>query len=190
MGSIRSTGAEKAMTHRIAGVVLVVLCLLCAGCHGEFDETKMRLTTEQVLIHLDSEQVTLTEGQLNCGVEKDLWDPPVRVSIRSVSRLHQEARDLGFSDDVQIGEPGYALPYAQVRGDFMLRVDSLIDTKDGPGQGVKTVTATVRTKINNDCFMDGLPIMGIRKGQFNPNIPLTIIYTFENGDWKLDHIVH
>ena len=178
------------MMHRMAGIVLVVLCLVCAGCHGEFDETKMRLTTEQVPIHLDSEQVTLTEGQVSCGVDKDLWDAPVRVSVRSVARLHQEARDLGFSDDVQIGEPGYLLPYAQVRGDFMLRVENLLDTKDGPGDGVKTVSAQVRAKINNDCFMGDLPIMGIRKGQFNPNIPVALIFVFESGDWKLDHFVH
>jgi len=180
----------QGMMHRIAGMALVVLCLVCAGCGGEFDETKMRLTTEQVPIHLDSEQVSLTEQQVNCGVDKDLWDPPVRVSVRSVARLHQEARNLGFSDDVQVGEPGYALPYAQMRGDFMLRVESLLDTKDGPGQGVKTVSALVRVKVPNDCFAGDLPIMGVRKGQFNPNIPVTLIFTFENSDWKLDHFVH
>lgn len=177
------------MTNRLRCAALVVLCGLGAGCSKDFDETKMRLTTEKVPIHLDSEQVTLTEGQLNCGVEKELFDTPVVVSERSVARLREAARSLGFSDDVSLNEPGYPLPYAQMRGDFMLRVENLIDTKDGPGEGVKTVIAQVRVKIPHECFAGDVPIMGIRRGQFRQDVPPTLIFQLDDG-WRLDHFVH
>jgi hypothetical protein len=163
---------------------------MCAGCFNEFDETRVRLTTEKVPIHLDSEQVTLTEGQVNCGVDKELFDVPVVVSERSVARLRQTARDLGFSDDVSIGEPGYTLPYAQMRGEFRLRLENLIDTKDGPGEGVKTVQAQVRVKIPHECFGGDLPIMGVRRGQFTQGLAPTLIFELDNGGWRLDHFAH
>jgi hypothetical protein len=139
---------------------------------------------------LDSEQATLTPQQLDCGVDKDLWEAPVRVSDRSVARLRQAARDLGFSDDVSVGEPGYLNPYAQVRGDFMVRVTAISDTKDGPGDGYKTVIGGMAVKIPHACFPDDLPLMGVRKGQFNPGNPITMVFAFDNNDWRLDHLTH
>jgi hypothetical protein len=183
---------EKRKSDRLGLAVLtVLLCGVCAGCRSDFDETKMRLTTEKNQVHLDSEQVTVTQGQVDCGVSRELFDPPEVVSKdRSVARLRQAARDLGFSDDISIDEPGYPFPYAQMRGDFMLRVDELIDTKDGPGEGVKTVVAKVRVKVPHECFGGDLPIMGIRRGQFVQGQPTTLIFQMENGGWHLDHFVH
>jgi hypothetical protein len=178
------------MTNRLGLAVLAGLCGISAGCSNDFDETKMRLTTEKVPFHLDSEQVILTEGQVNCGVDRELFETPVAVSERSVARLRQTARNLGFSDDVSLYEPGYPQPYAQMRGDFMLRVENLIDTKDGPEQGVKTVVAQVRVKIPHDCFAGDLPIMGIRRGQFKQDVPPTLIFELEDRGWRLDHFVH
>ena len=76
------------MIDRIFLAVLVVLCCVCAGCGNEFDDTRVRLLTDGVPVRLDSEQVTLTLAQVDCGVDRDLWDPPVRVSIRSAASLH------------------------------------------------------------------------------------------------------
>jgi hypothetical protein len=89
-----------------------------------------------------------------------------------------------------VGEPGYALPYAQVRGDFILRVEEIVDTRDGPGNGVKTVIERLRVKIPNECFTDDLPIMGIRKGQFKQGEPTTLVYKMDDNVWHLDHFVH
>lgn len=178
------------MTRRLAWAGLAALCAVCAGCNSDFDETKVAVVTQKGPIHLDSEQVTMTEGQLNCGVDKDLFEPPVVVSERSVARLKQAARDLGFSDDVSLYEPGYPLPYAQMRGDFMVRVDNVLDIKNGPGEGARTVVAQLRVKIPHDCFGGDLPIMGIRRGQFVENLPPTLIYQLDDGGWRLDHFAH
>ncbi|HEV2200668.1 MAG TPA: hypothetical protein VGR73_12675 [Bryobacteraceae bacterium] len=174
---------------RLGWAALAVLCGMCAGCGSDFDETKVVVVAQKAPIHLDSEQVTLTEGQVNCGVDKNLFDPPVVLSERSVAPLRQAARDLGFSDDVSLNEPGYPLPYAQMRGDFMARVEHVVDIRDGPGQGVKTVQARVRVKVPHECFGGDLPIMGIRRGQFAENLPPTLIFQLDDR-WRLDHFAH
>jgi hypothetical protein len=177
-------------THRLQAAALAVLCMICAGCSNEFDETKMRGTTEASPVQLDSEQVTLTQAQVDCGVDRDLWEAPVQLSDRSTAHLKQAARDLGFSDDVSLYEANYSLPYAQMRGKLMLRVETLIDTKDGPGQGEKTSVAQVRVKVPHECFGGDLPIMGIRKGQFNQGLPVTLVFALGDKGWAVDHFVH
>ena len=153
------------MLHRVAGgvlagTVLAVLCTVCIGCGGEFDETKIHNAAEHAPFHLDSEEASLTQQELDCGVDKDLWEPPIQVSDRSVARLNQSGRDLGFSDDVSIGEPGYQNPYAQVRGDFNVRVTAITDTKDGPGQDFKTVTGGHRREDPARLFHGRSPFDG------------------------------
>lgn len=175
------------MTQRILWIFLA-LCL--AGCGGPTDEDKMHGATEQERFHLDSEQVTLTPQQVGCGVDKDLWDEPETGSGRSIARLKQGGRDLGFTDDVSIENSQFLLPYTQIRGDFMLGFDSLVDVKDGP-QGTKTVQARVRAKVAHDCFMGGLPIMGILKGQFKQDAPVVLVFTVvDSENWHLERIVH
>ncbi len=183
------------MLHRVAGIVLTgtvlaVLCTVCVGCGGEFDETKIHNAAEHTPFHLDSEEASLTQQELDCGVDKDLWEPPVQVSDRSVARLNQSGRDLGFSDDVSVGEPGYINPYVQLRGDFNVRVLAITETKDGPGQNFKTVTGGLAVKIPHPCFTDDLPLMGVHKGQFNAGNPVAMVFGFENDDWHLDHLTH
>jgi hypothetical protein len=178
------------MTHRLELAVVAVLCGICTGCGNEFDDTRVRLVTEGSPIQLDSEQVTLSYPQVDCGVDKDLWDAPVQVSERSVAHLKQAGRDLGFNDDVSLNEPGYNQPYAQMRGKFMLRVENILDTRDGPGQGAKTVQLQVRVKVPNECFGGDLPIMGIRKGQFNPGTNPSLVYQLGSDGWYIDHFVH
>jgi hypothetical protein len=178
------------MRRRIAWAVLVVLCSVGAGCGNDFDEDKMRQATEQGPVHIDSEQVSMTNREVACGVDRELWDAPVQVSDRSVARLRQPARDLGFSDDVSIGDPGYVLPYSQMRGDFMLRVETMIDVKDGPARNNKTVLARIRVKVPHECFEGDLPIMGIRKGQFRQELPVILVFALEGDGWHLDHFVH
>jgi hypothetical protein len=174
----------------LAGTVLAALCVACTGCGGEFDETKIHNAAEHAPFHVDSEQASLTQQEVDCGVDQDLWEAPQPGSDRSVARLNQAARDLGFSDDISVGETGYLSPYAQLRGDFMVRVLAITDTKDGPGENFKTVTGGLAVKIPNPCFTDDLPLMGVRKGQFNPANPVVMIFAFNNDDWHLDHLIH
>ena len=177
------------IARRLGWAALAALCGICAGC-SDSDENKIRDATERAPVRLDSEQVILTEGQLNCGVDRDLFDAPVVVSERSVARLRPAARNLGFTDDVSVHEPGYPLPYAQIRGEFSLRVENLVDTQDGPGQGIKTVQAKVRVKVPHDCFRGDLALMGVRHGQFRQDVPPALIFELDNDGWRLDHFVH
>jgi hypothetical protein len=172
-------------------IVLIALCLVCAGCLSETDEDRMRAGAESVPFHLDSEQVTLTLPQVDCGASKDLWEEPVLGAGRSIARLKQPGRDIGFTDDVSVDDRGFILPYTQVRGDFMLGFESLVAEKDGPERGTKTAQAKIRVKVNNDCFAGGLPIMGIIRGQFKQEAPATAVFLMDGEDsWHLDRIVH
>lgn len=181
---------SRTMMHRIAWIVLAALCCLCVGCGSDTDEDKMRDGAEQAAFHLDSEQVTLTPKQVSCGVDNDLWEAPVDGQGRSIAQLKQPARDLGFTDDVSIGEAGYPLPYSQIRGDFMLGFDNVVTEKDGPERWTKVAQAKVRVKIPHDCFAAGLPIMGVQKGQFKQNAPVTLDFSIHRDGWHLERFVH
>ena len=150
----------------------------------------MRAAAEGAPVHMDSEQVSLTQQQVTCGVDKNLWDAPEPGSHRSIAHLNQPGRDLGFTDDVSIDDVGYTFPYTQIRGDFMLGFDSLVSEKDGPSRGLKTAEAKVRVKVRHDCFTGGLPIMGIVKGQFRDNAPVTMVFAVDGDNWHMDRIVH
>jgi hypothetical protein len=189
-GMSRNEPGRKTMMQRTSWIVLAALCLFCAGCASDTDEDRMREGAQQAPFHLDSEQVSLTPQQLSCGVEKDLWDAPESGAGRSIAHIRQTARDLGFTDDVSIGDTGFIFPYTQIRGDFMLGFDSMVEEKDGPSDGTKTVQAKVRVKVPHDCFMAGLPIMGIQKGQFRQNAPVTLVFAVNGDSWRLDHFVH
>jgi len=43
---------------------------------------------------------------------------------------------------------------------------------------------------SNDCFAGDLPIMGIRKGQFNQSLPVTLVFALGDKGWYVDHFVH
>ena len=114
-----------------------VLCLGLAttGCvQKEFQDVKAQSIMSSSPIHLDAEQVSLTPSQFECGVQYDLWDPPGPSTGEVTSaRLEQAGRDLHFSDDVVVSEPGFRTPYVQVRGDFMMTLaDGPSVHDDGP----------------------------------------------------------
>ncbi len=178
------------MMQRTLWMVLTALCFVCAGCTGTTDEDRMHTAIELAPVHLDSDQVTLTMQQVSCGVDRDLWEAPEKGSGRSIARLNKAGRDLGFTDDVSIDDHSYTMPYTQIRGDFLLVYAGMVDVKDGPERGLKTAQVRIRAKIPNDCFMGGLPVMGIQKGQFKEDAPVAIVFTPGDDEWHLERMTH
>jgi hypothetical protein len=164
--------------------------LILAGCGDrEFGEGKIRWRIETQPTQLDGEQVTLTRGQLDCGTQAELWTIEKLGEDRTVGRLTQKARDLGFGDDVRIDEPGLNNPYVQVRGKFTLSLVQVNDIKDDGPQN-KVVDAKVAVRIPNPCFANPLPaLLGVKHGQFNEAAGVILRFRMDD-DWVYDSILH
>ena len=181
------------MTSRDGWIIaLSSFALLSVACGSkEFNGEKVRSILEAQPVNLDGEQVSLTGNQVDCGVNNDLWDKPAQVSQeRTTARLTQKGRDLKFNDDVVYQDPNYRQPYVQVRGALQLQVDDVPAIRDGDN-GTKIAETKVGVKIDNTCFPTALPLMGIKKGNFNPDVP--VLFQFrqaEDGTWKVDKLVH
>lgn len=143
--------------------------------------------------HLDAEQVSLTLGQVECGAQYDLWDPPP-ANLSNVqhanARLLQAGRDLHFDDDVVIAEPGIRSPYVQVRGDFMLQipVDNMNIREDGPDG--RLVEGKLLVIIPHTCFPDPLPVLGVKKGRFSQDVLPVLQFHLDNDGWHFVKLVH
>jgi len=163
--------------------------IACTGCSHDFDDAVILMRVKDMPQKLDGEQVVLTDSQVDCGVQKELWEAPAPLGDKRVARLLPAARDLKFFDDVIIEKSGNGS--AQIRGDILLDLMPPYKTTDA-GQGVKMVTAKVGAIINHSCFTSSLPIMGVRKGEFSPDAPVQMRYvpTADGKDWAFDRIVH
>jgi hypothetical protein len=143
-------------------------------------------------IHLDAEQVSLTYGQVECGVQYDLWDPPTTAQQqgdRTTARLEQAGRDLHFDDDVVMTETGYHSPYAQVRGDFMLQLADGPSIRDDGSDG-RLVEGKLLVVIPQTCFPDPVPVMGVRKGKFTQDsLPVMQFRLLQDG-WHFTKLIH
>lgn len=173
-------------------IAFLAPALLCIGCGSkDFNGEKVKSAIEAQAVTLDGEQVTLTGPQVDCGVENDLWDKPTQVSQeRTTAHLTQKGRDLKFNDDVVYQDPNYRQPYVQVRGDLMLQVDDVPSIKDGDN-GTKIAETKVGVKIQHSCFPNPLPLMGIKKGNFNTDTPVLFqFHQAEDGSWKVDKLLH
>lgn len=173
-------------------LLAAILCALSAGCGdpSAFDGGVAKGVAEAEPFQLESEQVSMNLTQLGCGVTEDLWEAPSSGTDRSISRLEQKGRDLNLSDDVYSGEAGYANPYTQVRGKFALQVDQVLSIKDGEDKDTKIVEAKVGVKIADPCFSAPLPMMGIRKGKYADDLPVTLRYERYDTGWHLVKILH
>jgi hypothetical protein len=170
--------------------IMLLPSLLLVGCGaGEFSEGTVRQRIESQPTRLDGEQVTLTRGQLECGTQAELWTIEHLGADRTVGRLTQQGRDLGFGDDIQIDEPGFNNPYAQLRGPFVMSLIQLNNIKDEGAQS-KVVDAKVAVRINNPCFDNPLPlILGVKHGKFNETVGVLMRFRLDD-DWNYDQIVH
>lgn len=159
--------------------------LLSTGCGSSGFNPASAIQSAPV--HLDAEYVMLTPEQVRCGVQHDLWDPPVDAGSRSTARLTQKARDLKFSDDVSIGD--MQRPYAQIRGEFTLTPLGIESDREGPEKETRQVEAKLGVAIPDSCFAGPLPLMGVRKGDFTQDSAPLVLLRNDNG-WRVDRIVH
>jgi hypothetical protein len=169
-----------------------ILCAFSTGCSdpNAFDDGVIKGVAEAEPFQLESEQVSITPAQLACGANDELWDPPSTGADRSVSHLQKKGRDLNFSDDVSSDELGHQSPYTQVRGKLPLQLDQVISIKDGEDKDTKIVQAKIGVKIAEPCFDTPLYIMGIRKGQYHEDLPVTLQYERYGEGWHLTKILH
>jgi hypothetical protein len=174
--------------------LFAALCLafFMVGCKAssDFSEDVARGAIESHPLTLEGEQVTLTDSQIRCGVQSEFWDAPTSISPgHTTAHLSAKGRELKFNDDLIIHDPGSTVPYIQVRGDFSLAVDSIASMKDAEDKG-KLVEAKVRARIANPCFQDGLPLMGVRHGNFNADSPVVFHLHFDDTGWHVDKLLH
>jgi hypothetical protein len=177
---------------QLRSVLLAAALIGFAGCgnNKDFDEDRAKDILEATPVSLDSEQVTITQKQFDCGMQAELWDGLTQVSQeRSTAHLSAEAKQLGFSDDI-VTEPGYHQPYAQVRGSFPLQVDQVSAIRDGEESGTKLVVAKAGIKIQNACFENPLPLMAVNKGKFQEDSQARFLFRSSDDGWRLEKLVH
>lgn len=167
-------------------------CLVFADCGSkkDFDGGVAKAILEANAVNLDGEQVTITPMQLDCGVQSELWEAPTQVSQnRTTARLTFKGRELNFSDDPAI-EPDFHQPYVQVRGAFSLEVNEVSDVRDGEAADTKLVDAKAGIKLQQACFPNSLPIMGVKKGTFREDAPVSFLFHLREDGWHLERLVH
>ncbi|MGA2211800.1 MAG: hypothetical protein ABSH31_00890 [Bryobacteraceae bacterium] len=179
------------LTHRWLLNAVLGLSLACVSCGSktDFDAGAAKDILEASAVNLDGEQVTITQPQLDCGVQSELWEAPVQVSQdRTTARLTAKGRGLNFGDDPAI-ESHFHRPYAQVRGAFSLEVDEVSGVRDGE-DGTKLVDAKAGIKLQDACFPSALPLMGVKHGEFREDTPVSFLFRRSDQGWSLEKVVH
>ena len=180
------------MKHRwLFGAVLgLYLATVACGNKDDLDGEGVKGILEASAVNLDGEQVTITQVQLDCGVQSELWEAPSQVSQdRTTARLTSKGRELNFGDDPAI-EPNYRQPHAQVRGPFSLEVAEVSDIRKGDADDTKLVTAKAAVKIPHTCFANPLPILGVKHGDFKEDAPVSFQFRKTDTGWRFDKVVH
>jgi hypothetical protein len=171
-----------------AGAVLSVL--LCGCGRNNFDEGRVVQIATERPFNLESEEVSLPQGAVECGVENNLWLPPEDVSGRAVARITDKARELNFTDDVSINDLGYSQPHAQMRGKVSLAATQVLSIADGTEQGTKIVQAQIQVMVPHPCFPAPLPIMGFRRSRPAQGLAPTMEFDYTNDGWRLEKFIH
>jgi hypothetical protein len=173
-------------------LLAAILWTLSAGCGdpNAFDDGVAKSAAEAEPFQLDSEQVSVRDNQLACGANEDLWEQAATNGEHFTSHLQQKGRNLNFTDDVTSGEAGFSAPYSQVRGKFPLQLDRVVSTRDGEDKDTKIVQAKVGIKVANPCFDTPLALMGVRKGRYSDELPVTLQYERDGNGWHLTKIIH
>jgi hypothetical protein len=172
--------------HLRSFMVLLASLAILTGCgSSEFDEGAVKGQLEGTPQSLSNEQVTLTDGLVDCGAKNELWDPP----SGNVARLLQKGRDLKFSDDVRLNDPEIGSPYIQVSGTFPVSVTDVSKLREA-GAGYKLVDVKLGITVANECFPAPLQLMGIKKGKFTPGAPVVFRFKGSEKEWSLDKLMH
>ena len=181
------------MLSRLALGACCCLTIWLAGCKSssDFNGDTAKEAIESGPIKLEGEQVTLTDPQIQCGLQAEYWDPPLTISPDHTSaHLTDKGRSLKFNDDVMIQDPSSRVPFVQVRGDLPLQVDTITALKDGEDQSNKLAEAKVGVKIDDACFQSPLPLMGVRHGNFSADSPVVFHMHLNESGWHVDKLVH
>ena len=190
---MRCENSNNMVTSRGALVTAFCLAILLCGCKAssEFNDDVARGAIGSSPMKLEGEQVTLTDPQIQCGLKSELWELPTSTSgDRTIAHLTAKARNLKFDDDVFIRDSRSSVAYVQIRGEFPLQVDSIVSVKDGEDKNSKLVEAKVGVKIDDACFQNPLPLMGVRHGNFSADTPPVFHLHFDDSGWHVDKLVH
>jgi hypothetical protein len=173
------------------GAMLVIGYIAMTGCSSSdvFNEGTAIQAAAGHKLDFQSEQVSLTHGMLTCAVENRLFNAPAYSGIRNLAKLTDKGRELGFSDDVSVDEPGYTLPYTQIRGSFPVEFQKVVRIRDVQ-LGEKRVEAKAGVRIAHECFPQPLLLMGIRNGVIAQNNPAAFEFDQYGTEWRLMSIVH
>ena len=178
------------MKLRTTLTLLLALSLCTASCRRDLDENSIRPRAESKAIQLESEQVSLSYGQVDCGVKNELWESSSAQGGQQASyRLTAKGRELQFSDDIYPSGPDSPTPYAQVRGKFNLQMNQVLGITDGK-DGSKLIQAKLAVKIPHECFATPLPLMAVRKGKFTTDAAPTLKYENTEDGWQPTELVH
>jgi hypothetical protein len=69
-------------------------------------------------------------------------------------------------------------------------VNSIVAIKNGEGNTAKLVETEVGVKIDDACFQNPLPLMGVRHGEFSAESPVVFHLHLEESGWHVDDVVH
>lgn len=166
--------------------LVAIPAIWLSGCSApDFGPDSIKGMLEGSPLNLSGEQVTLTQKQVDCGVQDELWDPPQD----HISRLTQKGRDLKFTDDVRLEDRDIHQPYTQVTGAFPVSVSDVSRFRD-TDNGMKLADVKLGVVISQECFAEPLPLMGIRQGKFTPDAPVVFRFQGSGKEWSLDKLVH
>jgi hypothetical protein len=167
---------------------IVCLCLALAGCNnGPLDDSRVRYLLESGTIALNGEEVIVSQQQLECGVQSELWEIQTLGPGLAVGRLLPRGRELKFDDDVQLNDKRFA--YTQVRGEFSVQLFDVQTIRDENAR-TKLVDAKVGVRIDHSCFQNPLMLMGVRHGKFTQEFLPRFQFVQVNDDWQYDSVVH
>jgi hypothetical protein len=164
---------------------IAILSLGLAGCgSSDFDNDAVKGQLEGTPLAVSTEQVLLTDAQVACGAQTELWDAPTG----NLARLSQKGRDLKFTDDVRLNDPDIHQPYIQVTGTFPVQVSEVSRLRDEGGK--KLADVKLGLTVAQECFTAPLPLMGVRKGKFTPDAPVVFQFVGSGKEWTLDKLLH
>lgn len=170
---------------RLLLVSIAILTIWLVGCgSSEFGTGSIKGMLEAGPVELSSEQVLLSDSQVDCGAKNELWDPP----NGNVARLSQKGRDLKFSDDVRLNDPEIHGPYTQVSGTFPVSVADVSKLRDDGN--AKLADVNLGVVIAHECFPTPLKVMGVKRGKFTPDAPVVFRFVGHDKEWTLDKLVH
>lgn len=181
----------SAVLQYAAGSVAAIALLALTGCAPVgFNEGRAMQVAYGQLLDFQSEQVSLSNATLGCAVDNGLFLAPATFGSRTLARLTDAGRALGFSDDVSVDEPGYNSPYTQVRGKFPVEFTQVVKITDVQ-KGVKRVEARAGLRIAHECFGETLQLMGIRNGVIAQKNPAAFEFDeYGEEDWRLISVLH